>query len=145
MHLRLLSTVAILLALTGSARAVEPARIKDPDQFTNQIVTQVNKYKFHDAATQAANGVGHPEQAEVLEKSLKELDGKTFDFGKKVYDKDYAGALRQIVYYSYFKDFGFVYFRFTFKMTSTGWLFTNFYFKEATQELFPKEFLEEPK
>ena len=75
---------------------------------------------------------------------MKELDGKKFDFGKKVYDKDYNGALRQIVYYTYVENFGFVYFRFSFKMTSRGWYLTNFLFKESSDELFPKDLIEGP-
>ena len=53
-------------------------------------------------------------------KFLKILEDKNFDFTKKVVDKDYNNALRQIVFYSYIKNLGFVYFRFNFKMTSTG-------------------------
>jgi hypothetical protein len=52
------------------------------------------------------------------------------------------GALRQIVYYSYLEGLGFVYFRFNFKMTSTGWILANFSFKDETNELFPKDFTE---
>jgi len=60
-----------------------------------------------------------------------------------VIDKDYNGGLRQIVYYSYHEGLGFVYFRFNFKMTSTGWILTNFSLKDETDELFPKGFTDD--
>jgi hypothetical protein len=39
------------------------------------------------------------------------------------------------------EDIGFVYFRFNFKMTGTGWVLANFNFKSETEELFPKDFV----
>ncbi len=144
MRIRLISVLAALLCLIVPALAAEPSRIDDPDRFSGQIFKLISQTKSHDAATQLAKAIGSPEQSAELEKSLKEFEGKKFDFGKKVYDKDYQGALRQIVYYSYFENFGFIYFRFTFKMTSRGWYLTNFFFKESSQELFPKDLIEGP-
>ena len=73
---------------------------------------------------------------------LQTFEGKKFDFTKKAIDKDYNGALRQIVYYSYVEGLGFIYFRFNFKMTSTGSILAHFSFKDETNELFPKDFTE---
>ena len=75
-------------------------------------------------------------------KFLKILEDKNFDFTKKVIDKDYNNALRQIVFYSHIKNLGFMYFRFNFKMTSTGWVLANFTLKDETNELFPRDFME---
>ena len=61
---------------------------------------------------------------------------------QKVYEKDHDGALRQIVYYAHVEDIGFVYFRYNFKMTGAGWRLVNFTFKEETNELFPKDFID---
>jgi hypothetical protein len=71
---------------------------------------------------------------------MKILDNKRIDFSKKVIDKEIGGALRQIMYYVYVEDVGFLYFRLNFKMTSTGWILANFTFKSETNELFPKDF-----
>jgi hypothetical protein len=141
---RLSSILTVLLCLIAPVRAAEPSRIDDPDRFSHQIFTLISQAKYHDAATQASNAIGSPERTEELEKMLNDLKEKKFDFGKKVYDKDYQGALRQIVYYSYFEKFGFVYFSFSFKRTSKGWYLANFFFKEASQELFPKDMIEGP-
>lgn len=144
MHTRLLSVLTALLCLIVPALAAEPTRITDPDRFAKQIFTLISTAKFHDAATQVSKTIGSPDRAGDIEKLLNDLQGKKFDFGKKVYDQDYRGALRQIVYYSYFENFGFVYFRFSFKMTSKGWYLTNFFFKDSSDELFPKDLIEGP-
>jgi len=117
-----LAFVAILV-LAFPASSAEPARIGDPDKFSEEIVQTISKKRPRYAA-----------DMQVFEGS--------FDFTKKVIDKDYNGGLRQIVYYSYHEGLGFVYFRFNFKMTSTGWILANFWFKDETNELFPKDFTE---
>jgi len=89
-----------------------------------------------------ANPILKPEAAEALTNGLKLLEGRKIDFAKKVIDKDFSNGLRQIVYYAYVENIGFVYFRVNFKMTSTGWILANFNFKSETIELFPKDFVE---
>jgi len=86
--------------------------------------------------------MGKPELSGTLTNAFQVFEGKNFDFTKKVVDKDYNGALHQVVYYSYVENLGFVYFRFNFKMSSQGWLLANFAFKDETNELFPKDFIE---
>jgi hypothetical protein len=73
---------------------------------------------------------------------MKLLESKKIDFAKKVIDKEFSNALRQIVYYAYVENIGFVYFRVNFKMTSTGWILASFNFKSETNEIFPKDFVE---
>ena len=48
-------------------------------------------------------------------KFLKILEDKNFDFTKKVVDKDYNNALRQIVFYSYIEESGLRLFSFQFQ------------------------------
>ncbi|SFL90904.1 hypothetical protein SAMN03159423_4346 [Bradyrhizobium sp. NFR13] len=144
MHIRLLSFLAIFLCLTGSAAFAAALPVDDPDRFANETFTLITQNKFHDAAHKLSETVGQPDTAKKLERGLKAFEGRKFDFGKKVYDKDYGGALRQIIHYAYFEKTGFIYFRFTYKMTSRGWYLTNFLFKDAGQDLFPKRFIEGP-
>lgn len=87
-----------------------------------------------------ANSIGKPDFSTTLANALQIFEGEKFDFTKKVVDKDYNGGLRQIVYYSYIENRGFYYFRFNFKMTSTGWVLAHFAYKGETDELFPKDF-----
>jgi hypothetical protein len=143
-HIRLLSFLAAFVFLTGSAAFADALPIDDPDRFSNDVFTLISQSKFHDAAQKLAETVGQPDTVRTLARGLKAFEGRKFDFGKKVYDKDYNGALRQIIYDAYFEKTGFIYFRFTYKMTSRGWYLTNFLFKDAGQELFPKGFVEGP-
>ena len=102
----------------------------------------ISKNRAHDVAGKIANTIGKPDASDSLLKLLQVFESRKVDFMKKAIDKDYNGALRQIVYYSYLEGIGFVYFRFNFKMTSTGWILANFSFKDETNELFPKDFTE---
>src|SRR5262245_23950683 len=134
-----LAFVAILV-LAFPASSAEPARIGDPDKFSEEIVQTISKKRPRDAADMIANTIGKPDSSDSLLSFLQVFDSRSFDFTKKVIDKDYNGGLRQIVYYSYHEGLGFVYFSFNFKMTSTGWILANFSFKDETDELFPKGF-----
>jgi hypothetical protein len=103
MHIRLLSLLAVFVCLTGSAAFAGALPVDDPDRFANETFTLVSQSKFQDAAHKLAETVGQPDTAKRLEHGLKHFDGRKFDFGKKAYDQDYGGALRQIIYVAYFE------------------------------------------
>jgi hypothetical protein len=134
---------AAILALTVSASAAEPRHIPDPDKFCEEVLSTISNKALGKTVELIADSTGQPDSSTgVLANTLKIFEGKTFDFTRKVINKDYSGGLRQIVYYSYVDKFGFFYFRFNFKMTSSGWILANFAFKDETLELFPKDFIE---
>jgi hypothetical protein len=139
---RLFQAVIIaLVALTGSALA-DPVRIPDAAKFCDDLFADVSSFKSGDIATKVAAAIGKPEARETLQNGMKILEGKKIDYWKKVVDKDYSNSLRQIVYYAYVDNIGFLYFRLNFKMTSTGWILANFNFKSEGNELFPKDFVD---
>lgn len=144
MHIRLLSFLALLLCLTAPAAFAAAVPVDDPDRFASDTFALISQSKFQDAAQRIAEAAGDPKFEKKMATALKKIEGRKFDFGKKVYDKDYNGALRQIIYVSYFEKTGFIYFRFTYKMTSRGWFLTDFLFNEGGSGLFPKGFIEEP-
>jgi hypothetical protein len=134
---------AAILVLTVSASAAELRHISDPDKFCEEVLSTISNKVLGKTVDLIANSTGQPDSStEALANTLKIFEGKTFDFTRKVVDKDYNGGLRQIVYYSYVDKFGFIYFRFNFKMTSSGWILANFAFKDETLELFPKDFID---
>jgi hypothetical protein len=133
---------AVILVTSLPALGADPTRVADPEKFCAEVLNAISSGKPSDAANLIATTIGRADSAGELMKFLKILEDKNFDFTKKVIDKDYSNALRQIVFYSYIKNFGFAYFRFNFKMTSTGWVLSNFTFKDETNELFPREFME---
>lgn len=133
--------LVIALAFTSSAFADTALRIKDAEKFSSDIFGSPPRIDSADMAKKIATTVGKPSVAETLQKALSVLDGKKIDTLKKVRDEEFGGALRQIIYYAYLEDFGFIYFRFNFKLSSTGWILANFNFKSETEELFPKDFI----
>ena len=133
---------AAILVLAIPASAAEPHRISDPDKFCEQVTQAISSNARGEAVDLVVNSIGKPELVSTLTNALQIFDGKNFDFTRKVIDKDYNGGLRQIVYYSYVENLGFTYFRCNFKMTNTGWVLANFAFKDETQELFPKDFID---
>jgi hypothetical protein len=136
-HLALIAT----LAFAVSAFADTALRFQDPEKFIGDLFGTPPRITATDAAKTIAAAIGKPGAAEGLEKALKIFDGKKIESFNKVIDTDFAGALRQVIYYAYVQDVGFIYFRFNFKMTGTGWLLANFTFKSETEELFPKDFI----
>jgi hypothetical protein len=133
---------AAILALAVPASAAERRFISDLDKFCEETLQTISTKARQEAADSITNSMGKPESSGTLANAFQVFEGKNFDFTKKVVDKDYNGALHQIVYYSYVENLGFVYFRFNFKMSSRGWLLANFAFKDETNELFPKDFIE---
>ena len=117
-----ISRIAFAMILIASLPALgaDPTRVADPENFCAEVLNAISSGKPSDAANLIATTIGRADSAGELMKFLKILEDKNFDFTKKVVDQDYNNALRQIVFYSYIKNLGFVYFRFNFKMTSTG-------------------------
>jgi hypothetical protein len=133
--------LVVALAFTSSAFADTASRLKDPEQFSRDVFGAPPRIDPAEMAKTIATTVGKPSVADTLEKALKVFDGKKVEAFTKVIDHDFGGVLRQIVYYAYIGDIGFVYFRFNFKMSGTGWILANFNFKSETEELFPKDFI----
>ena len=136
------AAVIIFFVSTGSTLADPIARVQDPGKFCDDLFANISPFRSGGIAKKVAAAIGKPEAAESLENAMKILDDKKIDFSKKVIDKEISNALRQIVYYAYVENIGFLYFRINFKMTSTGWILANFNFKSETNELFPKDFVE---
>ncbi len=132
--------IAVWLAWQTSAVAQGPKPVEQPDRFSAGIVETIAKGALKEAAVSVGEVVGQPTGAQNIQSALQVFEGKKFDFVKKVVDKELAGALRQIIYYSYVEKLGFAYFRFNFKMTSKGWILAHFMFKDETQGLLPQEF-----
>jgi hypothetical protein len=141
-HLRTATiALALVLALSISAFPAEPAYVGDPEQFANGFVHTLSTNGSREAAKVVADALGKPDISDNLRTVLQSFDGKAFDFTRKVFDRDFNNALRQIVIYSKVPNLGFIYFRFNFKMGKAGWILANFTFKDETNELFPKDFI----
>src|SRR5450432_2469346 len=96
--------VIVFIAFTSSAFADTAMRIQDPGEFCEDLFANISPFKSGDIAKKVAAAIGKPEASETMANALKLLDGKQIDFAKKVIDKDFNNALRQIVYYAYVEN-----------------------------------------
>lgn len=119
------------------AEAGDPRLIPNPDKFSEAIMQSIAQGRLADVAKEISATAGVPEQEAAVEKNLQPLADKKVEYRKKVIDRDIAGALRQIVHYTFIKGLGFVYFRFNFKQTGSGWILAHFTFASEVNELFP--------
>ena len=131
---------ALLLAWHAPVLAQAFRPIDNPEKFAADVVQTIANGASNDAARTITEAVGNPAQVSAVQSAFRIFEGKEFDFNKKVVDNEIAGALREIIHYSYVDKLGFIYFRFTFKMTSKGWVLAYFSMKGETKELLPKDF-----
>jgi hypothetical protein len=96
--------IGVILALALPALAAEPPRSLDVDKFCEEFLHKISNEARQEAADLIANSAGKPESSGFLMNATQIFEGKNFDFTKKVVDKGYNGASRQIVYYSYIED-----------------------------------------
>jgi hypothetical protein len=136
--------VLLLLALSLSTSvAIAAAQpISDPDKYAAEVMQLLGKGDMAALAKTVTDSIGKPDSADALKNALSMLSGKPTDYSDKVIDNAFGKSLRQIVYYTFVDNFGFVYYRFNFKMSSKGWILANFIFKTETNELFPKDFVD---
>jgi hypothetical protein len=134
--------LAAILTLWAFGLAAQPVPVESPDEFVADVIETLVKKGARDTAVKIAQTIGRPAALEALQSALQILAGKEFEVTEKVIDKHYGSAMRQIVYYAYLRDGGFVYVRFNFKRTGAGLILANFAFKDETNELFPKDFVD---
>lgn len=132
----------LALCFARSIASAAPVPIDDPDKYAAQVMGLMVKGDTAAAANVISESIGKPGDAEAIKNTFGALSAKTVDYSDKVLDKTFGKSLREIVYYSFIDNLGFVYYRFNFKMSSRGWLLANFNFKSETNELFPKDFIE---
>ena len=132
--------LALSLATSAAFAAAQP--ITDPDKYATEVMRLLDKGDIAALAKTVTDSIGKPESADTLKNALGMLGGKPIDYSDKVIDNSFGKGLRQIIYYSFIDNVGFIYYRFNFKMTSKGWILANFNFKTETNELFPKDFVD---
>jgi hypothetical protein len=132
----------LALSLAVSAAFAAPQPITDPDKYATEVMRLLDKGDIAALAKTVTDSIGKPESADTLKNALGMLGGKPIDYSDKVIDNSFGKGLRQIIYYSFIDNVGFIYYRFNFKMTSKGWILANFNFKTETNELFPKDFVD---
>ena len=132
----------IALSLHSAIAIAEAQRVGDPDKYAGEVMALLSNNDLMSVSKKISDTVGNPSYVQALQSALSALIGKKIDYTDKVIDNTFGKSLRQIAYYCRVENIGFVYFRFNFKMSSSGWTLANFTFKTETQELFPKDFID---
>jgi hypothetical protein len=132
----------LALCLAASAAIAAPPPVADPDKYAARVMGLIAKSDMAAVAKMIADSIGKPTYADTIQNGFDSLTGKTIDYSDKVIDNTFGKSLRQIVYYTFVDQTGFVYYRFNFKMSSHGWILANFIFKSENNELFPKDFID---
>jgi hypothetical protein len=132
----------IALSLHSVIAIADAQRVEEPGKYAGEIMRLLSNNDVSTASKMVADTVGKPSYVENIQSALSALTGKKIDYSDKVVDNTFGKSLRQIVYYCYVENVGFIYFRFNFKMSSSGWILANFLFKTETNELFPKDFID---
>jgi hypothetical protein len=120
----------------------DPQYIADPDKYAADVTQLLGEKNVASASKMIADTIGKASYADNLQNAPNALSTKNIDYSDKVVDYSFGKGLRQIVYYCFVDNVGFIYFRFNYKMSSHGWILANFIFKTETNELFPKDFVE---
>jgi len=128
----------IALSLHSAIAIAEAQRIDEPDRYADEIMALLSNNDVMSVSKKISDTVGNPSYAESLQSGLKALTGKKIDYTDKVIDNTFGKSHRQIVYYCFVENIGFVYFRFNFKMSSRGWLLANFFSKRKPMSYFRK-------
>ena len=84
-------------------------------------------------AKTVTDSIGKPDSADALKNALGMLGGKPIDYSDKVIDNTFGKGLRQIVYYCFVDNVGFIYYRFNFKMSSKGWILAKLQLQDRDQ------------
>jgi hypothetical protein len=125
------------IAAAGSAKIID-----DMDAVALTMSKAFSEDRLDEVAGMLTELVGIPEQKTSVQNSFGHFKGKRADLVDKVVDKTYGTSLRQIVYLLPYSDNSFLYLRFNFKRTGTGWILANFWYKTETQEIFPTGYVE---
>lgn len=115
--------------------------VSDPVANVNRLSGVLETAGASAFGQEIAKAIGNPE-AKTLEQHLAFLEKKKSTFSAIAHDRDYGGAVRQIVQYHYglSDNHPFIYFRYVYKQTGEGWRMTNFSFESEGQLPFPSKY-----
>src|SRR5262245_41168897 len=120
--------VALLLAFSISIeQAAAQVPVSNPKEHALLLVDQLGKDGLQSFVESLTTAIGNKQAAAALLANLAPLDKQIAKFSAVALDRDYGGAIRQIIIYQYYVSQTlppFIYFRFIYKMTDSGWRMT---------------------
>ena len=136
--------IALLLAFSISIeQASAQVSVSNPKEHALLLVDQLRKDGIQSFTESITTTIGHKEAAATLLAHLAPFDKQIAKFSAVALDRDYGGAIRNIVIYQYYASQNlppFIYLRFVYKMTDSGWRLTSFQYNSEITEPFPANF-----
>lgn len=128
--------------LISAASAHAAARTADPLEFSNQFLDILEKDGAKPLADTLAEALDNRDAATALQSILNPIEKKKAKFRAIALDRNYGGAIRQIIVYQYMLTelYPFIYFRFVYKMTDTGWRLSHFSVDTENSQPFPAKY-----
>lgn len=144
MFARFCATIAIVAATVIPVRA-EVKVVSDPDQWINQALQKISDGKTDEFARDFLKLIDQPNSFDSFAGNLRILSQLGAPvFMDKVVDVKYGDAMREVVYVALYRRTDYIYFKFTIKKNTGGWLISNFSFKNEASNLFPPDFAPPP-
>lgn len=136
--------IAAVICTSSLAQANGPPRgqpVSDPLGAARQLSGTLEAEGAKAFTEGLASALGNPE-ARALGEKFAVIEKKKADVSSIVFDKTYGDAIRVIVQYQngLSAEHPFVYFKFVYKRTGSGWVLTNFDFDDEAFQAFPQKF-----
>jgi hypothetical protein len=140
MRIRAPFVMIFLLMLCVAGRA-ELVVLQDPDKWIESAMQDITRGNTDEFARSYLKLINKPESFDAFAGNLSVLKRLTpLIFMERVSDVKFGTALREVIYVALYKEFDYMYFRFTIKKNRDGWVISNFQFKSEPGELFPAGF-----
>lgn len=132
----------VISFLVGTTPVNADSRTTDPAGYSNQLLEVLEKDGAKALADTLAEALDNKDAATALQSILNPMEKRKAKFRAIALDRDYGGAVRQIIVYQYMltEQYPFIYFRFVYKMTDAGWRMSNFSVDTENSQPFPTKY-----
>ena len=141
--MRLIVLVLVLMLTVPAAPArADIVVLANPDPWIEQALKDISQGKTDEFARNYVKLIDKADMLDYLADNLRVLSRMGApEFMEKVSDQKHGTALREVVYLALYSRANYIYFKFVMKKNRSGWLITNFAFKDEASQLFPKGFV----
>jgi hypothetical protein len=131
----------VISLFIGADSTRADTRTRDPVSYSLQLLDILEKDGADVLKDILAKDLDSTDVASELRPVLTSLQKQKAKFRAVALDRDYGGAVRQIVVYHYMlANYPFVYFRFVYKMTDTGWRMVHISVNSENSQPFPPKY-----
>ncbi|MGO4526864.1 hypothetical protein AB4097_18650 [Microvirga sp. 2MCAF35] len=128
--------------ITASAALHAQTRTDNPVYHANQLLDVLERDGAKAVSDTLGEALENKDAASAIQSILTPMEKRKAKFRAVALDRDYGGAVRQIIVYQYMlsEQFPFIYFRFVYKMTDQGWRMSHFSVDSENSQPFPSKY-----